>query len=277
VFKIPLFKYNDIELNYISLGEGEPLVLVPGSNTKWQAWNFQISYFKDKMNVISLDPRGCGKSSRPDYPYSMDMFVEDLNNLLDYLKIMKKIHLCGSSLGGSIGLKYVLKYPEKVKSLILCATTAQADQTGMNQRFKLYEDFVKMDMEQRINTILPNLFSRKFRKKLREDKDLSDQIKNDMNFITYYNDAPSYKDYINQLAALKGYNIRDLLQKIQHPVLVMVGNKDLITPLEDSELLHDKLPNSRLEIFEGVGHGFTIEVADIVNELMWKFIQDNLG
>jgi len=277
VFKIPLFKYNDIELNYISLGEGEPLVLVPGSNTKWQAWNFQISYFKDKMNVISLDPRGCGKSSRPDYPYSMDMFVEDLNNLLDYLKIMKKIHLCGSSLGGSIGLKYVLKYPEKVKSLILCATTAQADQTGMNQRFKLYEDFVKMDMEQRINTILPNLFSRKFRKKLREDKDLSDQIKNDMNFITYYNDAPSYKDYINQLAALKGYNIRDLLQKIQHPVLIMVGTKDLITPLEDSELLHDKLPNSRLEIFEGVGHGFTIEVADKVNELMWKFIQDNLG
>ena len=259
------------------MGEGEPLVLVPGSNTKWQAWNFQISYFKDKMNVISLDLRGCGKSSRPDYPYSMDMFVEDLNNLLDYLKIEKKIHLCGSSLGGSIGLKYVLKYPENVKTLILCASTAQADQTGMNQRFKLYEDFVKMDMEQRINTILPNLFSRKFRKKLKEDKDLSDQIKNDMNFITYYNDAPHYEDYINQLVALKGYDIRDLLQNIHHPVLVMVGTKDLITPLEESELLHDKLPNSRLEIFEGVGHGFNIEVADKVNELIWKFIQENSG
>jgi len=57
----------------------------------------------------------------------------------------------------------------------------------------------------------------------------------------------------------------------------MVGTKDLITPLEESELLHDKLPNSRLEIFEGVGHGFNIEVADKVNELIWKFIQENSG
>jgi len=227
--------------------------------------------------VISLDIRGSGKSSRPDYPYSIDMFVEDLKNLLEYLKIEKKIHLCGSSLGGFIGLNFVLKYPEKVKTLILCATAAQADQTGMNRRFKLYEDFVKMDMEQRINTILPNLFSRKFRKKLREDEGLFNQIKNDMNFITYYIDPPRYEDYINQLSALKDYDVRDFLQNISQPVLIMVGTKDIITPLGESELLHNKLPNSRLKIFDGVGHGFTIEAADDVNELMWNFIKQYSG
>jgi len=274
---MPIFKKEDIEINYINEGKGEPLVLIPGSNTKLQAWNFQNSYFKDKMNVISLDLRGSGKSSRPDYPYSIDMFAEDLKNLLDYLKIEKKIHLCGSSLGGFIALNFVLKYPKKVKTLILCATAALADQTGMNQRFKLYEDFVKMDMEQRINTILPNLFSRKFRKKLREDEDLFNQIKNDMNFITYYIDPPRYEDYINQLAGVKDYDIRDLLQSISQPVLVMVGSKDIITPLGESELLNNKLPNSRLEIFDGLGHGFTIEAADKVNELIWEFIKDNLG
>jgi proline-specific peptidase len=260
----------------LSEGKGDPLVLVPGSNTKLQAWNFQISYFKDKMNVISLDNRGSGKSSRPNYPYSLEMFVEDLKNLLDHLKIEKKIHLCGSSLGGFIGLKFVLKYPEKVKTLILCATGAEADQTGVNQRFKLYEDFVKMDMEQMINTIMPNLFSRKFRKKLKENEELSNQIKNDMNFITYYNDPPRYEDYINQLSALKNYDIRDKLQHISQPVLIMVGTKDILTPLEESELLHEKLPNSKLEVFQGVGHGFTIEIADEVNKLMWNFIQEHL-
>jgi len=56
----------------------------------------------------------------------------------------------------------------------------------------------------------------------------------------------------------------------------MVGTKDLLTPLEESELLHNKLPDSRLEIFEGVGHGFTIELADDVNAIMWKFIKQHL-
>lgn len=228
------------------------------------------------MNVISLDLRGSGKSSRPDYPYSLDMFIEDLRNLLDHLKIEKKIHLCGSSLGGFIGLNFVIKYPEKVKTLILCATAAQADQTGMNQRFKLYKDFVKMDMDQRINTILPNLFSRKFRKKLREDEKLFNQIKHDMNFIAYYVDPPRYEDYINQLKALKNYDVRDFLQNISQPVLIMVGTKDILIPLEESEVLHNKLPNSKLEIFSGVGHGFTIEIADHVNELMWDFIRKHL-
>jgi pimeloyl-ACP methyl ester carboxylesterase len=203
------------------------------------------------------------------------MFVEDIKNLLEHLNLEKKIHLCGSSLGGFIALKFVLKYPEKVKSLILCATGAQADQKGINQRFKLYEDFVKMDMEQRINTILPNLFSRKFRRKLKQDDGLSTLIKDDMNFITYNIDPPLYEDYINQLKALKGYDIRDSLKTITQPVLIMVGTKDLLTPLEESEEMHDKLPNSRLEIFEGLGHGFTIEAADKVNQLIWNFIQEN--
>ncbi len=251
-------------------------MLVPGSNTKIQAWNAQISYFKEKMNVISLDNRGSGKSSRPNYPYTMDMFVEDIKNLLEYLKIEKKIHLCGSSLGGYIGLSFALKYPEKVKTLILCATGAHADQTGMEQRFKLYEDFVKMDMEQRINTILPNLFSRKFRKTLREDRELYEEIKNDVNFITYYNDPPRYEDYINQLIALKNYDVRDSLQKISQPTLIMVGTKDILTPLAESEELNSKLPNSILKVFNGVGHGFTIEIADDVNEIMWNFIQKHL-
>ena len=265
MIKIPIFKKNDIEINYITEGKGKPIIFIPGSNTKWQAWNYQIPFFRDKMNVISLDLRGSGKSSRPNYPYTIDMFVEDLNNLIEHLNINQKTHLCGSSLGGFIALSYALKYPETVESLILCGTAAQADQTGMNQRFKMYEDFVKMDQEQRVKTILPNLFSRQFRRKLKKDKELYDQIRNDMNFITYYNDAPRYEDYINQLSALRGYDIRDSLKNILHPVLIMIGTKDLIVPLNDSEEMHELLPHSPMEKFNDVGHGFTIELAEAVN------------
>ena len=265
-----------MEINYISEGKGEPLVLVHGINTKIEAWNYQISYFKDKMNVIALDNRGCGKSSRPNYPYAMDMYVEDIKKLLDHLKINQKIHLCGISMGGFIALLYALRYPEKVKTLILCATAAYYDPTTYEQRYKYYEVFVKMDIDQRIESIVPFLYSRSFIKKLREDEQLFKKIKNDMNFITYYNDPPRYEDYINQLSALKNYDVRDLLTNISQPSLIMVGKKDIVTPLKESEILHSKLPNSHLKVFNGVSHGFTIEVAEDVNETMWNFIQKHL-
>ena len=96
---MPSFSYNNIEINYIKEGSGEPIVFVSGTFTKLQMWNYQIDFFKDKMMVVALDNRGAGKSSRPDYPYTMDIFLEDLKHLLDYLNITEGIHLCGSNMG----------------------------------------------------------------------------------------------------------------------------------------------------------------------------------
>ncbi len=64
------------------------------------------------MMVIALHNRGTGKSSRPNYPYTMDMFVDDIKGLLDHLEIKNKIHLAGISMGGMIAQNFVLKYPE---------------------------------------------------------------------------------------------------------------------------------------------------------------------
>ncbi|MFX0069689.1 MAG: alpha/beta fold hydrolase [Candidatus Hermodarchaeota archaeon] len=274
---IPLFKNDEIEINYLSEGKGEPLVFVHGTNTKLEAWNFQINYFKDKMNIIALDNRGCGKSSRPNYPYTMEMFVEDLKNLLDSLEITQKIHLCGCSLGGMIALTFTLKYPEKVKSLTLIGTPAYIEPMGREQRHTFYKDFVNLKIEQRIQTILPNLYSRAFRKKLKNDENLFNLIKNDMNFIVYYRDTPTYEDYINQNAAMNDYDVRESIDKIGQPTLILAGDKDLLTPLAETQIVHEKMPNSSMKVFNGLGHGIAIEAADEVNELMWNFIKEHLG
>jgi len=57
----------------------------------------------------------------------------------------------------------------------------------------------------------------------------------------------------------------------------MVGTKDKLLPLSPhSEILHDKIPNSRLETFEGLGHGFITEGAEKVNNIMWEFIKEHM-
>ncbi len=91
---MPSFSYNDIKINYVMEGSGEPIVFVSGSFTKLQMWNYQIDFFRDKMTVVAFDNRGVGKSSRPDFPYTMEMFVKDLKHLLDHLCITEGIHLC---------------------------------------------------------------------------------------------------------------------------------------------------------------------------------------
>jgi len=229
------------------------------------------------MMVIALDNRGVGKSSRPNYSYSMDIFVEDLKNLLDYLNIKEKIHLCGISMGGMIVQNFALKYPDMVKTLILCATSAYIKPNVINESVSQFKLLERIDLEKRVLQIIPILFSRSFRKKLKEDTNLFDALKNDTIFITPIVDPTHSQDYSNHGAAILSHDTRDSLNIIKQPTLIMVGTKDRLVPLMNSEFLHQRIPNSRLEVFDGLGHAFTIEYSEKVNNIMWNFIKKHLN
>lgn len=159
---MPSFLYNDIELNYIMEGSGEPIVFVSGTFTKLQMWNYQIDFFREKMNVVAFDNRGVGKSSRPDFPYTMEMLVEDLRNLLDYLGITEGIYLCGSSMGAMISQKFALKYPKMAKTLILCAPTSYYPSKTSEQNLLAFNIVKDLDLEQRVKFWFPLIYSREF-------------------------------------------------------------------------------------------------------------------
>ena len=277
MIKIHTFKYDDIEINFIKEGKGEPLVLIHGTNTKLQAWHYQIEFFKEKMMVIAFDNRGAGKSSRPDYPYTMDMYIEDTKNLLDHLNIQQKIHLCGISMGGMIAQEFVIKYPERVKTLILLATAAYIEPIQISQTFEVFNNFEKMEFEEKLQLIIPLIYTNAFKRKLRKDNDLYEKIKKDMNFIIYTEDSPQLKDYINQYKAVVNFNTLDSLHKITQPTLIAIGSKDVNVLPDGSKLLHERIPNSELKIFENLKHGFTIEEPEKLNELIWNFIKKYLG
>ncbi len=269
---MPIFTYNDVNINYIVEGNGEVLVLIPGIGEKLTGWFLQIPFFKDKMKMIAIDNRGVGKSSRPNYPYTMDMFILDLKNLLDYLDIQEKIHLCGHSLGGMIALQFTLKYPYKVKTLILMATAAHIDPSFLFNQIKsnnsdyneerVYKAFLKM---------LPALYSRSFRKKLKKNIVLFKQLKD------YWMENPTRgQDFINQGNAVLEHDIRDSLNKIKQPTLIIASKKDRLQSVSNSKLISDKIPNAELEILDNLGHLFNIEDPDKINNIMWNFIKNHI-
>jgi len=271
---MPIFKHNGIELNYIIEGEGEPLLLIQGLGCKLNSYQYQIDFFKDKMKVIALDNRGVGKSSRPNYPYTMEMLIEDIDNLLDHLSIQEKIHLVGYSFGGAIVQNYFLKRPERVKTLILIATSAYTDPTPI-------VDFVKemepLSPEERMESIISFCFSRAFKKKVREDQTVLDSIKNDIMIIAPLNDPGLVEDYINQSKAFKTHDTRESLDLIKVPTLIIAGEKDKIQSPIFARFLHEGILNSQLEVIKQQGHGLIIEASEEVNEIMWKFLQKNSG
>ena len=104
---------NGIKISYDIKGKGFPLILIHGFGSKKEIWKPQIIDFSKKYKTITFDLRGTGKTDRPNYPYTMEMFADDIKGLIDYLKF-ESVHLIGRSLGGMIAQNFVLKYPRSI-------------------------------------------------------------------------------------------------------------------------------------------------------------------
>jgi len=273
VFRIPVFKHKDIEINYFKKGKGEILLMIPGFTSSYEAWTLQISYFQRKMMVIALDNRGAGKSSKPDYPYTMDMFTNDIYALLNHLSIETQIHLVGHSMGGMIAQAFVLKYPEIVKTLTILAAPTYIDDSFNQVSEQLEASMLDPDLEARFKKTSELNYSESFIKRITQNKGLYDII-----LTQFIEQSATFtlKDYVNQKAAILGFDTRELLHKISQPTLIMHGTDDKLVTLEHSKILNEKIPNSRLELFEGLGHSFVLEDPLKVNNLIWNFIQQHL-
>lgn len=112
---------NDVNICYEIYGDGDPVLLVHGFGSKKEAWIAQTEPLAKHFKVIRFDNRGAGKSYRPEGPYTMEIFADDINALLDFLEI-EKTHIIGWSLGGMIVQNFVLKYPQRVKKMVLINT-----------------------------------------------------------------------------------------------------------------------------------------------------------
>ena len=78
----------------------------------------------EHLKVITFDNRGCGKSDRPEGPYSLDDYADDILGLMDHLNL-EKANLMGYALGAMIVMHFALKYPDRIDKLVLLNTVAK--------------------------------------------------------------------------------------------------------------------------------------------------------
>lgn len=270
---------NGIKICYEVHGEGKPVILIHGFGSTKDEWKLaQVGPLSEKFKVIIMDNRGAGKSDHPDEPYLMEIFANDINSLMKYLKI-EKAHIIGLSLGGMIVQTFAINYHEKVEKLILISTTPDfpSNPSGIEMykqsKITKYEAILN-DPEQAFWDYGVGGFSRKFRKELKADpKKKIYGLFSTEDLIKEFLNAPSTpQDSRNQTNALLHFKVVEKLHTIKNKTLIITASHDKTLPKMKSELIHEKIPNSKLVVLEGVGHGSSLEKALEINNLILEFL-----
>lgn len=122
----------DISLYYETFGSGEPLVLLHGNGDDHTFFAGQIPHLAQSFTVWAVDTRGHGQSPMGEKPFLLSQFADDLKDFFDAHGI-ESAHLLGASDGANIAMLFALRYPERVRSLVL--NSGNLDPSGLEQRF----------------------------------------------------------------------------------------------------------------------------------------------
>jgi pimeloyl-ACP methyl ester carboxylesterase len=115
---------NGIELYYEVHGSGTAVTVIPGLGADTRLYLPIVRALAQRHQVMVFDPRGAGRSEKPDVPYSAEQMTDDAVRLLDVVG-MPDATVIGHSMGGRIALNLALRHPHRVRGLLLAATSAR--------------------------------------------------------------------------------------------------------------------------------------------------------
>lgn len=261
---MPKAKIDGLELHYELHGAGKPVLLIGGLGTDTFLWFRQVPELSKHFQVIAFDNRGAGESDKPQGPYTIPMFAGDVAGLIRTLGL-ERAHVVGASLGGMIAQEFALSYPGLVDRLVL-VSTAFGGPNSIPMPAETAAAVMKRtgDPETDIRTGFQLFTGDAWRKAHPEIVD---------EYVAWRVAHPQPPlPYQWQAMAAMGFNAEDRVSQITAPTLIAHGEDDRVVPVENARRLAAKIPSSRLEIFPGGGHAFTIEQAEAFNRCVTDFL-----
>ena len=258
---------NGIRIAYRVQGAGPSLVLVMGYRLSSAAWppGF-VEALARQFTVITLDNRGTGFSDKPVHGYAIANLARDIRGLLDELAI-SRIHLLGYSMGGAIAQEFVRQFPERVQSLMLCATMCGGT------RATYAKPSVTCVMRE-IDGLSPEQIARRIWKVTyapayleRHEALAEDQTRREIAFPTPLHSADL------QFQAFAEFDGSKALAEIACPTLVLTGDLDELIPPQNSAMMANLIPDARLVIIPGGGHRVLWENPDECIDIISRFLR----
>ena len=255
---------NGITINYELEGEGKTIVFVHGLSDSLAYWKVLSENLKNDYLTLIYDLRGHGESSDDDRNTTIDLYQEDLYQLLKSLNIENAVFV-GLSLGGNVILNLAVNHPEMVNGLVVMSSFPEHDEKLKN----IFDDFdnaIDEGFVEFFDTILPYTLPDDI---LEEHKELLENVKVEAAKTA---NIEGIKKGIN---AGYGFNLSDKLNEINAPTLVIAGEEDNLTTLDIQRKISDNIQDSELIVLEKTKHNILIgrnieKVLNIINDFMSK-------
>ncbi len=239
------------KFKYVEEGEGEPLVLLHGLFGALSNFKDLIEYFKkDYKVVVPLLPL-----------YELKVLDTTVGGLAKYVRRFidsmdyQGIHLLGNSLGGHVGLVYVLKHPQKIRSVILTGSSGLFE-NGMGETYPKRGDYDYIRKKTELTFYDPEIATKK----------LVDEV------FEIVNNRLKVIKIISLAKSAIRHNLGEELREIKVPTLLIWGQNDTITPPMVAEEFHKLIPNSELFFINHCGHAPMMEVPREFNIILENFL-----
>lgn len=257
---MPFAELADVKLHYRFDGDESLPVLVLSNSlgTSLDMWQPQIPALTQRFRVLRYDTRGHGQSSVTEGPYSIAQLGGDVIALLDHLGL-QRVHFCGLSMGGITGMWLGVHHGDRLDKLILCNTAAYIGppENWTNRAAAVERDGVASIAAAVVDKWLTPDFAA-------QQADLVQTLRTMLG-------ATDARGYAANCRAVRDSDLRNDVQRIATPTLVIAGTGDIPTPPADGRYLAETIPGARyVELY--AAHLSNLQQVEGFNQAVLEFL-----
>src|SRR5579872_3135562 len=260
---MPRVSVGDCHLHYERACGGYPVVFISGLSGHADYWRQQVPVFAKSFDVVTFDHRGVGQSDHSRISYTVDRLAADVIGLLDALGITRA-HIVGHSTGGAIAQILGIEHPQRVASLVICASWPKAD-AYFRRLFALRKEILhKFGPAAYVQAnslfLYPPYYIAENNEKLRQMEA--------QHLATF---APP-EIVMSRIDAILAFDRTAELARIRTPTLVVAAQDDVVTPAYFSEELARLIPGAEIKLFPQGGHCLNHVMAREFNQSVLPFL-----
>ena len=261
-------KSGDAEISYWVLGDGPPIVLLHPFPVHHEFWLPVAELLSARYRIVLPDLRGHGDSEVGEGPATMEKHAADIVHVLDDANV-GRVPLIGVSIAGYAIFEFWRKYRGRIAAIGLCNTKAPADNTeARGARLQAANDVIERGTEPFFESMVKRVLSRSTQE---NRPDLVDGALRMMRKMSPEDVAQVQRGMAarpDSVATLKTINV---------PTLLVTGDEDEMTGVNEAELMQQHISGSQLRVISKAGHYSPWEQPEQVAKLLRQFLDGLQG
>jgi 3-oxoadipate enol-lactonase len=261
-------KRGDAEIAYWLMGDGPPVVLLHPFPANHEFWLPVAEVLAARYRVILPDLRGHGESGIGEGPATMEKHAADIAHVMDDAEV-GRAPLIGVSIGGYVLFEFWRRYRGRVAALGLCNTKAPADSAEARAgRLQAANDVFERGVEPFFESMIPRLLG----KTTRETR--PDRVDDALRMMRKM--SPEDVAQVQRGMAERPDSV-ETLRTINVPALLVTGDEDILTGVNEGELMRQHISGSQLKVIPKAGHYSPWEQPEEAARLLRQFLDAVVG